>query len=530
MKRWMWVMAAVVAAMAGLACYRHAAQPTLRSNFAEIRITDGRILTASSGTPYTGTLITRDQEIAALVPLALGDKPMFGATPVKQVRPEAFGGLILVLPIANGQPSGRATLYADLRSPNLSAGIVARGDVRAALARAVAPAIAVAEATFQAGKLDGPAALFAPAPDRTGTYKSAEVQFQGGVVHGAAIEYFPGMSQPRRTLMFAHGTQSGPQRWFHANGAVARESVYLDGAADGEVKEYYADGARRARATYSHGTPVGTRQSWFPTGQRRSEITYDEAGDRITEWYSNGNVKRQSGPDGDRQFPPDGVIEEVYDNGALRSRTHYAGGVQHGAFEVFYATRQRWKAGTFEHGKQAGPYHEWWKNGRPALECTYVNGVRDGSLKRWYANGALWESAQLTAGKLSGAYRKWWKNGAPAHVYAYVNGKLDGDYRTFYDNGAKWAVGRYAGGKPQGTLQRWFPDGKLGYVMHHENGRPAGEHRRWYADGKPRLEATYVAGQLDGELRNWREDGSIYELATYRRGLKIKTTRSGAAP
>jgi uncharacterized protein len=528
MKRWMWALAAVVA-VAGFACYRHATQPTFRSNFAEIRITDDRIVTAS-GAPYTGTLITREQEIAALVPLALGDQPIFGATPAERVRPDTLRGLILVLPIANGQPSGRATLYADLRSPNLSAGVVPRGDVRVALARAIAPTITIAEATFQAGKLEGAAALFAATPDRTGTYKAAEVQFQGGVVHGAATEYFPGTSQPQRTLMFAHGTQSGPQRWFHTNGAVAREGVHVDGAPDGEVKEYYADGAPRVRATYERGMPVGTRQSWFPTGQRRSEITFDEAGNRMIEWYSNGSIKREIGPDGDRQYPPDGAIEEFHGNGALRSRTHYVNGVQHGAFEVFYATKQRWKAGTFEHGKQTGMYREWWKNGRPALECTYVDGVRDGILKRWYASGTLRESAQLAAGKLTGPYRKWWKNGKPAHVYAYANGKLDGDYRTFYDNGATWAVGRYAGGKPQGTLQRWFPDGKLGYVMHHENGRPVGEHKRWYADGKPRLEAIYVAGQLDGEFRNWREDGSVYELATYRRGLKIKTTRSGAAP
>jgi antitoxin component YwqK of YwqJK toxin-antitoxin module len=525
MKRLTWCLTVVVALAVPFACHHYAKQPTFRSNFADIRIADHRIVTANIGEPFSGTLVARDDEIAAIAALVLRDMP------VKQVSPDKLGGMILVVPVATGMLSGRATLYVDLRSPKLSRDITRRGDPRAvALARTVVPTIVVAEATFKDGKLDGIASVFDVSTDKAGTTKIADVELRGGVIHGSAIEYFPGTSQPKRKLNFERGTQSGIQRWFHANGKLAKESVYLDGKADGEVKEYFANGADRARSRFDRGKPVGKKQSWFPTGKRQSEVVFDDAGPRTTEWYSNGGIRLHAGPDGETRSAPEGLIEEYYDNGVVRSRARYVNGVQHGPFEMYYSNARKWKSGMYENGKQSDAYREWWKNGRAALECRYLEGKRDGSLKRWYANGTRWESAQYVADKPTGPYRKWWKNGAPAHVYAYTNGKLDGDYRTFYDSGAKWAVGSYTNGKPHGTMQRWFPDGRLGYIMHHTNGRPDGEYRRWYADGKPRLEAAYAAGHLDGDFKNWLEDGSVYELATYQRGVLVKTTRPKPNP
>jgi antitoxin component YwqK of YwqJK toxin-antitoxin module len=61
--------------------------------------------------------------------------------------------------------------------------------------------------------------------------------------------------------------------------------------------------------------------------------------------------------------------------------------------------------------------------------------------------------------------------------------------------------------------------------MQHQGGKPHGLYQRWWADGSKRLEAGHVEGRLDGEFKNWLEDGTVYEVAVYRRGNKVESSR-----
>lgn len=496
-----------------LACSRYASQVTLKSNYDQVSVIEGRIMRGASNEPFSGRLVATGAEIASLARAILKD------TPIESLADAELGGLILVLPVEQGVANGRAAVHVDLRSPKLGKDLVERDD-RLALAAARAAgltSIKIGEATLVNGKLHGPAVMSSP---KSG--KLAEARFEGNLLDGLAVEYFPGTGQARRELRFERGVRSGVQRSFYPNGTVMREATYVQGAPHGEVLEWYANGAKRARSTYERGAPVGTEQAWFPTGQLQREVVF-EGGNVASsrEWYSNGKPKTGGAP-------PDGLIVEYHANGEVHSRIHYVAGVKHGAFELFYDTGKKWETGEFQHGKRHGAHHKWWKNGKLALDSTWTAGALTGGYTRWYADGTTWESATYEAGKRHHRYRTWWRNGAIAHDYVYEHGKLHGDYRTFYDTGAKWAVGAYDRGKPQGTMRRWFPDGRLGYIMHHESGRPHGAYQRWYADGTPRLVATYVRGQLDGKLENWLEDGTVYEIATYEHGRKLATTRKPA--
>ncbi|MDQ3365936.1 MAG: hypothetical protein M3680_10965 [Myxococcota bacterium] len=508
---WFVVVVAVAGALlAGSACSRK--QQPFTSNVATVRFAEASIVSATSGAPFSGRIVAVDQEITVVA------RSVLGAQLVEQLSSLDPVGLVLVLPVEQGVPVGNAVLYVDLHAPKLHPEIARRSAGAVALARKRGGTLKLAEATFVAGKLDGTASVYSP-PAR---HKVGEVQLRDGVMHGRAIEYFPGTQQPMRVLTFDAGVQAGPQQWFYRTGKVAREVTFVAGAPHGASTEHYANGAKREHGTFDRGTPTGTHEAWYPTGQRKTEIVYGSDGEqRETRWYSNG---------ADRSEPPHGVVEEFHSTGAVHTRTHYAAGVKQGAFEAFYDDGTRWKLGHHEADKLHGRYQEWWKTGKPALDSTYVAGVLDGKLERWYANGKPWEAARYESGKRTGPYRKWWKNGKPAHVYAYQAGKLDGEYKLFYDTGAKWAVGAYVDGKPQDTMQRWFPNGTLGYLMHHRDGRPEGAFKRWYVDGKPRLEATHVRGQLDGDYKNWLEDGTLYEQATYRRGMAIQTTRPPPSP
>lgn len=477
-----------------------------RSNFATVQLVEGTILTARSRAPYTGTLVARDQEITAVAEAVLGER----YRDLDGLRPT---GLVLVMPVDHGVPSGVATLYVDLRADKLHPEVARRSGLARIAVRARGGLLKLAEATFKAGKLDGTATMF----EEDGDAKVAEAQFRDHALHGTAVEYYPGTSQKKRELAFERGRQVGPERWYFKNGKLRREGTFVDGRPDGEVRELYATGAPRATSIYAGGELVRST-SWFPGGQKQSEYTYGPEGKVGQRWYSSGAPA---------DAPPDGVIEEFHESGSVHTRTTYAAGVKHGAYAELYADGKPWKQGSYDAGHLVGPYKEWWKNGQLALEATYVAGVLDGDYRRFYASGKPWEAARYARGVRTGPYRKWWKNGKPAHVYTYnARGKLDGEYKQLYDNGATWVAATYVDGKPQGAIQRWYPDGKLGYIMNHVNGRPDGPHKRWYASGKPRLEATYVRGQLDGDFKNWLEDGTVFELATYEHGRQVTSTRA----
>lgn len=482
-----------------------------KSNFTSVSIEDGGKV-VKDGAPFTGKLVAKDREIAAVAHAVLGDS-------VRHVEGTDLTGLVLVLPVKDGLVEGSAAVHVDLHAEKLNPEVARRSEEALAFARAKYGSIKIAEATFVHGRLDGAATVWAPSGKAGAPMKVAEVTFRDHQLHGPAIEYWLGTTTKKRELGFESGKQVGAYRTFHENGKPESEATYVANARHGEAKAWYANGAPRETSTWDHGKPVGTHEAWYPNGQKQRVTTI--AGDARDEqrWYSNGASANE---------PPNGVIEEFHDNGNVRQRMTYEGGEKHGAYATFYDDNAKWIVGAHERGVEHGKHQRWWKNGTLAQDSTYVAGQLDGVYKRWYANGKAWEEGRYANGKLVGPYRKWWKNGKPAQVAGYGNdGRLDGAYKTFYDTGAKWAVGTYANGKAQGVMQRWFPNGTLGYVMNHDaSGRPHGAHKKWWPDGKPRLEAMYVNGRLDGDFKNWREDGTVYELATYQRGNVLQTTRS----
>lgn len=503
----------VLAIVLSLALFGCSKADRYNSNFPSVRIESATIVDAKSAKPYSGKLIARDEQIAAVARAVLGpNRDLVAGT--------ALTGLVLVMPVKDGVPEGTAVVLVDLKAPKLNPELGRRSEFELDVARAVSPTIKIAEATFRAGKLDGVAAAYGPASASLSMEKVAEATFRDHQLDGVAREFFHG-NKVRREYNFARGVQNGVQKIFHDNGKLARATPFEHGASHGESKAFYATGAPRGHGTYDRGKPTGTHVTLFPNGKPEAEVTYAPDAPMVEKrWFSTGQRADE---------PPNGVIEEYYATGNVQTRLTYVSGVKAGPFEQFYSDGKKWKAGTYAQGELDGRYEEWWRNGKPAVLATYVSGKLTGQYARYYANGRTWELAMYSAGTRVGEYKKWWKNGKLAHVYTYTQeGRLDGEYKQFYDNGAKWVEARYANGKPQGAIQRWYPDGKLGYVLHHEHGRPHGAFKRWYGDGKPRLEASYVKGTFDGEFKNWNADGTVFEMATYQRGLLVRSTRGSA--
>ena len=512
----------VVPALLVAACLAHVRQG-YESNFDRVRLTDeGTVLDRRLGTPYSGPLVARDGEITTV------GCAVVAGTPLAELCDVRTAGLILEATVEDGRLQGPAVLHADLTSDAVAPLLEERLGGLSGLLRAAVPTVQIATASFVDGELHGRAQLFEPRPDGSIGAVLAEASFSHNLLEGTAREYVPGTTTVERELVFAKGVRSGKQRSYFDDGALAEVRTYVGGVLHGERIAYYADGRLREKETFADGERVGVSEAWFPDGTPKRRETFDGSEPRLQQWYSNGALALEVGPEGIREFPPDGLVVDHYDNGQVRSRVHYDNGVEHGDFAVFYRDGGRWERGTYVAGALEGTHEKWWTNGRLALREHYVQGKLDGPYVRNYADGTHWELAGYRAGERIGPYKKWWKNGALAHDATYVEGKLHGPYRQYYDTGAIWAVARYEHGKPLGVHKRWFPDGRLGYIRHHVGGRPEGEYKRWYADGTLRLDATYRSGKLHGEFRNWLEDGSVYELATFADGKKVASTLPSA--
>lgn len=465
-KRWLLAAGLLVIVSLGLAYHRNALADLGKTDFAEVQLTRGLILRKEPATPFSGTLLLRDAEIARL------GSAIFAGTALEEFLDTDTQGLVLEVSVAAGQLAGAATLYADLRASEMAEEL--GSGVGFVLAKWFAPRQKVARAHFAEGKLEGKASLWQPARSEIKLHKSALAEFAGNQLHGSLRRYDESGTL-RSEMHFERGVASGLQRSYFPTSELSREEVIT--SAGRERKSYYRNGKLREQQVSAAGQTISAK-SWYPDGSPRSVESYAD-GQRVhvKRWYSNGALAFDGAEGVALALPADGTIREYHESGALRSEHRYVAGVLEGPFELFYDNEKPWERGRYLQGELDGEHQKWWKNGRQALASTWKQGHKHGKYQRWYASGKIWEEAEYQDGALVGPYRKHWKNGALAHEYQYENGKLIGAYNTFYDN------------------------------------------------GQSRLEATYAAGKLHGAYKNWLKDGSVYELATYEMGIKVQSSR-----
>ena len=467
-RRKRWLAGAAVVVVLGLlgAYHRHALADWSKSDFGDVQLVGRTVLQKGSSKPFTGTLLVRDGEIAAL------GAAIFAGTPVEQWTGADPLGLILEVSVVDGKLAGGAYLYADLRSPEL-AGQLGSG-FRFTLAKWFSPRQKVASAHFADSKLQGRSAVWRPVGSKLTLRKLVDAEFAGNQLHGKTRRFHPN-GRVQVEMHFDAGAPTGVHKEFYATGEVEREVQYEGSKRD--RKAYYRNGQARTHDVEDGGEELSS-EGWFPDGSKRRIATFAN-GRTVSEqrWYSNGQLEFEWHEYGPVEHPPHGTVKTFYTSGNLKSEHQYVEGILHGPFQKFYDNEQQWEEGTYAGGELDGPHRKWWKDGGKALESSWQRGQQQGPWQRWYASGQLWEQATYQDGRRVGAYRKHWMNGKVAHDYQYVDGHPEGRYATFYDN------------------------------------------------GQARLEASYRTGKLHGEYKNWLKDGSVYEVATYENGRKVTSSR-----
>jgi len=109
--------------------------------------------------------------------------------------------------------------------------------------------------------------------------------------------------------------------------------------------------------------------------------------------------------------PFSGVVTEVQDHGALRSRSSVVNGLLEGVSEGWHTNGQLQVREHFVAGVSHGPRLKWHPNGQKLSEATIVQGRIEGLFCRWHDDGSLAEEIPMKAGQPDGLARSYFASG-----------------------------------------------------------------------------------------------------------------------
>ena len=113
---------------------------------------------------------------------------------------------------------------------------------------------------------------------------------------------------------------------------------------------------------------------------------------------------------------------------------------------------------------------EYWDNGKLKSESHYKDGNLDGRKTDWYEDGKVKSVGYYDNDKLE-AKREFWDNSELKSEYSFKDEKLDGVKREFWDNGELKSVSNYKDGKLNGKKTEWYEDGEVKSVNYYYNSK-----------------------------------------------------------
>lgn len=317
--------ATALAVAAVAACLVHT-RPAFESNFGSLRLAESAmILDRSTGEPYSGRLVARDDERG-------------GCTETRRSGPTLLRG--------SSVPRWRSC-WATCRSwprrpcpPRRSRELSFEAGVRSGPQRRFFADGSLAEEIHYAdGKPDGDATAYYA----DGTRRRHET-WKAGERVGVSEAWYPDGTLQRREAF--DGSSPRLQQWY-SNGALAMEA---DGdelrelPPDGLVVEYYDTGQVRSKRHYEHGVehdngakwaiaeyrngkPIGEHRRWFPDGR----LGY-------VKHHQNGR--------------PHGPYKRWWADGTLRLDATYVQGKLHGEFRNWLEDGSVYELARYEAGKK----------------------------------------------------------------------------------------------------------------------------------------------------------------------------------
>ena len=183
------------------------------------------------------------------------------------------------------------------------------------------------------------------------------------------------------------------------------------------------------------------------------------------------------------------VKREFYENGRLKSETHYRFGKETGTttyYHFFYPVKTM--EIEMKRGKKNGKLIKRYFDNNIELIAFYKNDLVEGVETHYYRNGNRAMEVYYTKGVKNGTATTWYYNGMLKETGTYVNDLFDGAWENFDERGLLIGEGSFV----KGTGKRSIYDalGRLQYETNYVNNKKDGLETYFHPSGE--IEKTFL--------------------------------------
>lgn len=298
------------------------------------------------------------------------------------------------------------------------------------------------------------------------------------------------------------GLEDGIWKFYNSGGVVVRMTNFKEGVESGEYKMFFEDSKTiKEKATYVDGKLDGLYEEFFANGKIKSRGYFQDDA-KVGEWiefYPNGKIQRRvfflDGEVNGTSQSFDGMgnptIEEYYKNGSFSDIT------------LFNSNGDVFQNLMLKNGN--GPFELNYPNGKKYLSANFVYNSKDGDEFFYDNSGKIEVKNEYKYGDNHGKSTSYWSNGKIKRESNYQFGQLEGDYIEYFENGQ--------------IEKKYF----------NHNNSTEGAYEVYYPSGKLRTKGTFEDDERNGKFYYYNEDGQLRGVITFYNGAVVSYTYEDAS-
>lgn len=370
--------------------------------------------------------------------------------------------------------------------------------------------------------------------DLPGKIKKQEIYFDQGKEEGKGYEFSGEDGRIITVLNYKKGTFVGKE-------SINRKDK--KGKKKGVWKKFYDSGKLKEECRYKNDLLNGYFKTYDKTGKLLEAILYIngvpqtfaeeiDVVDIKREFYADASVKKEGAYDSNgkehgafKYFNKEGKIEktEVYHHGILllRGRVDELDKRQ-GLWEEFYFDGTLKSKGEYKDGKKIGEWLFYFNSGELEQKGTFLEGELETGTWIWYhENGQILREENFRKGKEDGMMYEYDEEGTLITKGDFIDGLKEGEW--FYELGDHREEGEYREGVRHGYWYFYYNNSdKINFEGKFTDGEPDGKHKYYYPSGKLWKEEFYTMGVKEENWKTYNELGETVLTIYFKDGQEYK--------
>ncbi|WP_296703920.1 toxin-antitoxin system YwqK family antitoxin [Algoriphagus sp.] len=125
---------------------------------------------------------------------------------------------------------------------------------------------------------------------------------------------------------------------------------------------------------------------------------------------------------------PEGVFQENYPSGAVKTLAIFENGELENEFKEFFENGDKKSTGQFEAGKRSGEWQEYYESGQLKSSISFVDGMEEGEAIYYTPEGVIEMKFSNSKGKWNGLYQAFFPNGELKEKGIFKDGIRSGEW------------------------------------------------------------------------------------------------------